>query len=220
MVIFRRKHAWLLGWLYAGTFGSFIGFAAGFPMLLASQFAGSGAAKYAFIGPLLGAVVRPLGGWLADRLGGARVSLWNFAVMALAMYATLVFLPSESDPGRVGGFFAGFLVLFLTAGIGNGSVFRMVPSVFAGLHQRGAADQDEVAQARAIGDAEKETAVALGFTASLAAFGGFYIPLAVGLSINLSGLPVIAMASFCAFYLSCVLTTWWWYFRPGAEAPC
>jgi NNP family nitrate/nitrite transporter-like MFS transporter len=220
MVIFRRKHAWLLGWLYAGTFGSFIGFAAGFPMLLASQFPGSGTAKYAFIGPLLGAVVRPLGGWLADHWGGARVSLWNFAVMALAMYATLLFLPSESDPGRVGGFFAGFLVLFLTAGIGNGSVFRMVPSVFAGLHRRGAADQDEAAQARAIGAAEKETAVALGFTASLAAFGGFYIPLAVGLSINFSGLPLIAMASFGAFYLSCVAATWWWYFRPGAEAPC
>ncbi len=220
LIIFRRKHAWLLGWLYAGTFGSFIGFAAGFPMLLASQFATSGAASYAFIGPLLGAVVRPLGGWLADRWGGARVSLWNFAVMAIAMYATLLFLPSAPDGGHLGGFFAGFMVLFLTAGIGNGSVFQMVPSVFAGLHRRGAADQDEAAQARAIGEAEKETAVALGFTASLAAFGGFYIPLAIALSFNLTGTPATAVASFGVFYLSCVLATWWWYFRRDAEAPC
>ncbi len=107
-----------------------------------------------------------------------------------------------------------------TAGIGNGSVFQMVPSVFAGLHRRGAADQDEAAQARAIGEAEKETAVALGFTASLAAFGGFYIPLAIALSFNLTGTPATAVASFGVFYLSCVLATWWWYFRRDAEAPC
>ena len=136
------------------------------------------------------------------------------------MYAALLFLPSQSSAGHLMGFFAVFLVLFLTAGIGNGSVFQMVPSVFAGLHRRGAADQDEAAQARAIGEAEKETAVALGFTASLAAFGGFYIPLAIALSFNLTGTPATAVASFGVFYLSCVLATWWWYFRRDAEAPC
>ncbi len=82
--IFGRKHAWVLSWLYTGTFGSFIGFAAAFPILLAVLFPESGALKWAWTGPLAGALIRPLGGWLSDRSGGARVTSWNFAVMFLA----------------------------------------------------------------------------------------------------------------------------------------
>ena len=89
-MIFRRKHAWLLAWLYVGTFGSFIGFAAAFPILLSALFPQSGAAKWAFIGPVVGALVRPLGGWLSDRLGGAKVTLWNFAVMLAAAVAARI----------------------------------------------------------------------------------------------------------------------------------
>ena len=220
LVIFRRKHAWLLGWLYTGTFGSFIGFSAGFPMLLASQFPSSGAAKYAFIGPLLGASVRPLGGWLADRWGGARVSLWNFALMVVAILATLLFLPSQSEPGQLAGFFATFLILFVATGIGNGSVFRMVPSVFLRLHRREVRGQDEGSLERATREGETESAVALGFTASVAAFGGFYIPLVLGIAINVTGQLVAAAIAFGVFYLSCVLATWWWYSRKDAEVRC
>jgi NNP family nitrate/nitrite transporter-like MFS transporter len=219
-VIFRRKHAWMLAWLYGGTFGSFIGFAAAFPTLLDTQFPGSDLVKYAFAGPLVGALIRPLGGWLADRLGGARVTFWNFVVMLVAALAVLVFLPSGTEPGDPGAFFTAFMLLFLTTGIGNGSVFRMVPSVFLALHRFWCRGRDEMAAADAIRDAEIEASVALGFTAAIAALGLFFIPMAVGVSLNATGSPHTAWYVFVAFYLSCVLGTWWWYRRREAQVRC
>jgi len=219
-VIFQRKHSWMLGWLYGGTFGSFIGFAAAFPTLLATQFPGSGLLKYAFVGPLIGALIRPLGGWLADRLGGARVTYWNFVVMFAASLAVFEFLPGGSDPGAAGAFYAAFLVLFLTTGIGNGSVFRMVPTVFMIIHQLWAKGQGEEAMAKATREGELEASVALGFTAAIAALGLFFIPVAVGVSLQATGSPHAAWYVFIAFYLSCVLGTWWWYRRKDAEIHC
>ena len=81
-IIFRRKHNWIMCWLYTGTFGSFIGYSAGLPLLIKAQFPGVDPVKYAFLGPLVGALARPVGGWLSDKLGGARVTLWNFIAMA------------------------------------------------------------------------------------------------------------------------------------------
>jgi NNP family nitrate/nitrite transporter-like MFS transporter len=219
-VIFGRSHAWRLGWLYGGTFGSVIGFAAAFPTLLATQFPDSGLLKYAFVGPLLGALIRPLGGWLADRFGGASVTLWNFAVMFVASLAVFGFLPLGSAAGDAGAFYWAFLVLFLTTGIGNGSVFRMVPSVFLALHQRMARGKDEEAMAAAVREGEIEASVALGFTAAIAALGLFFIPMAVGVSLQTTGSPHAAWYVFIAFYLSCVLGTWWWYRRKDAEIRC
>ena len=219
-VIFRRKHAWMLGWLYGGTFGSFIGFAAAFPTLLATQFPASGLLKYAFVGPLLGALIRPLGGWLADRFGGAQVSFWNFAVMFVASLAVLVFLPSTTSAGDAGAFYWAFLLLFLTTGIGNGSVFRMVPSVFLTLHTLLAKGKGEQAMASAKRDGEIEASVALGFTAAIAALGLFFIPMAVGVSLEATGSPHAAWYVFITFYLSCVIGTWWWYRRKDAEIHC
>ena len=218
--IFRRKHSWMLGWLYGGTFGSFIGFAAAFPTLLATQFADSGLLKYAFVGPLIGALVRPFGGWLSDRVGGGRVTFWNFVVMFLASIAVLAFLPGGSDPGAAGSFFAAFMVLFLTTGIGNGSVFRMVPTVFMTLHQLWAKGQGEEAMAKAKREGEIEASVALGFTAAIAAFGLFFIPVVVGISLQATGSPHAAWYVFIAFYLSCVVGTWHWYRRKDAEIYC
>ncbi|MGP1680368.1 MAG: MFS transporter [Burkholderiales bacterium] len=219
-VIFRRKHAWMLGWLYGGTFGSFIGFAAAFPTLLATQYANSGLLKFAFIGPLLGALIRPLGGWLADRVGGARVTFWNFVVMFVASLAVFSFLPSATNPGNATLFFYAFLLLFLTTGIGNGSVFRMVPSVFLAMHERLAAGKGDEAMASAKREGEIEASVALGFTAAIAALGLFFIPVAVGVSVQTTGSPRAAWYVFIAFYLSCVLGTWWWYRRKNAEIHC
>jgi NNP family nitrate/nitrite transporter-like MFS transporter len=219
-VIFRRKHAWMLGWLYGGTFGSFIGFAAAFPTLLATQFPAAGLLKYAFVGPLLGALIRPLGGWLADRLGGARVTYWNFVVMFLASLAVFGFLPSASGPGEAALFYAAFVLLFLTTGIGNGSVFRMVPTVFMTLHALLARGKGDEASARAKREGEIEASVALGFTAAIAALGLFFIPVAVGVSLQLTGSPRAAWYVFILFYLSCVLGTWWWYRRKDAEIRC
>ena len=220
LVIFRRKHAWLLAWLYTGTFGSFIGFAAAFPSLLSSQFPGSGAARYAFVGPLVGALVRPLGGWLADRIGGARVTLWNFAVMLLAAIGILMFVPSAPGGNQLPWFYATFLLLFITSGIGNGSVFRIVPTVFLTLHRCAAKDKGPAALEQATRDGELEASVALGFTAAIAALGLFVTPMTLGVSINLTGTPHTAIIIFIGFYLSCLLTTWWWYVRRGAEVHC
>ena len=219
-VIFRRKHAWMLGWLYGGTFGSFIGFAAAFPTLLDTQFPAAGLLKYAFLGPLLGALIRPLGGWLADRLGGARVTFWNFAVMFVASLAVYAFLPSDTGPGAAALFYTAFVVLFLTTGIGNGSVFRMVPTVFMTLHALLAKGKGEEAMARAKHEGEIESSVALGFTAAIAALGLFFIPVAVGVSLQLTGSPRAAWYVFILFYLSCTVGTWWWYRRKDAEIRC
>ena len=218
--IFRRKHAWIGSWLYTGTFGSFIGFAVGFPMLLATLFPDSNIVSYAFVGPLLGALIRPLGGWMADRMGGASLTFWNFAVMAAAIFASLAFLPGDAYAGNVTAFYLLFLVLFLTAGIGNGSVFRVIPSVFHTLHRRWAKDLDEAGRELAERQAETETAVALGFSASIAAFGGFFIPIALAISTDLFGTPYFAIAAFGVSTLTFMLATWWWYFRKGAEVPC
>jgi NNP family nitrate/nitrite transporter-like MFS transporter len=220
LAIFRRKHAWLGSWLYTGTFGSFIGFAVGFPMLLASQFPGSDMVMYAFVGPLLGALIRPLGGWLSDRLGGASLTFWNFAVMAAAMFGILLFLPGDAYAGNPAGFYSMFLVLFMTAGIGNGSVFRMIPIIFHTIHKRWSEEKDKADKIQARHQAETEAAVALGFSSSIAAFGGFFIPIALAISVDLFGKLSFAMIAFGVFYLTCMLVTWAWYYGKHAEVPC
>jgi NNP family nitrate/nitrite transporter-like MFS transporter len=217
--IFQRKHAWILAWLYTGTFGSFIGFAAAFPQLMSTLFPASELKHWAFVGPLLGALVRPLGGWLSDRLGGAKVTFWNFAVMLLAAIAILALLPSAKS-GTESWFFAAFVLLFVTTGIGNGSVFHVVPNVFLKLHARAAEGKGKAAQDRARAEGEIEASVALGFTAGIAALGLFFIPALIGISINATGTAATALTVFVVFYVTCLLATWWWYRRSGAEVQC
>jgi NNP family nitrate/nitrite transporter-like MFS transporter len=215
-VIFRRKHNWLMCWLYLGTFGSFIGYAAGFPLLIKSQFPGVNPLQYAWLGPLVGAVIRPFGGWLADKLGGAVVTFWNFVVMAAAVGGVLWFLEMKSFAG----FFACFMVLFLTTGIGNGSTFRMIPVIFLTERTRAAAGKGKDAEDQAIREANKEAAAVLGFTSAFAAYGGFFIPKSYGTSISITGGPEAALYVFIVFYLTCIALTWWYYSRKGAEMPC
>ena len=218
--IFKRKHNWLMCVLYLGTFGSFIGYAAGFPLLIKSQFPSINPLAYAWLGPLVGAVVRPFGGWLADKLGGARVTLWNFIVMAIAVVGVTVFLPSGSNEGQFGGFFVCFLVLFLTTGIGNGSTFRMIPVIFLTEAMRGVDKNNAAAVAQANKEGNTLGAATLGFTAAMAAYGGFFIPKSYGSSIALTGAPHAALWCFAAFYLVCIAVTWWYYARKHAEMPC
>ena len=219
-VIFKRKHNWIMCWLYLGTFGSFIGYSAGFPLLIKSQFPQVNALQYAWLGPLVGAIIRPFGGWLADQLGGARVTLWNFIVMALSVGGVLYFLPSGPSHGNFAGFLSTFMLLFLTTGIGNGSTFRMIPVIFLTERQRAAAGKDAAAQEQAIKDANKEGAAVLGFSAAIAAYGGFFIPKSYGTSIALTGGPEGALYFFIVFYLTCIVTTWWYYARKNADMPC
>ncbi len=219
-IIFRRGHTWLMCWLYLGTFGSFIGYAAGFPLLIKSQFPGVNPLQYAWLGPLIGAAIRPFGGWLADRLGGARVTFWNFALMTLAVVGVVQFLPAAGDAGNFTGFFWMFMLLFATTGIGNGSTFRMIPVIFLTQRQRAAAGQSAEVLAQAIRDGNKEGAAVLGFAGAIGAYGGFFIPKSYGTSIALTGDPHAALYVFIVFYLTCVAATWWFYARRGAPMPC
>jgi NNP family nitrate/nitrite transporter-like MFS transporter len=213
-VIFRRKHNWLMCWLYLGTFGSFIGYAAAFPKLIGATFPDVDPLRYAFLGPLVGALARPIGGWVSDKLGGARVTLWNFVVMIAAVGGVLHFLAAH----HFAGFFAMFLVLFITTGVGNASTFKMIPVIF--LNERLAAARIEGASPDfARRAAEKESSAILGFTSAIGAYGGFIIPIAFGNAIK-AGAPQGALFQFLAFYVTCLALTWWYYARKGAEAPC
>jgi NNP family nitrate/nitrite transporter-like MFS transporter len=219
-VIFRRKHNWIMCWLYLGTFGSFIGYSAGFPLLVKSQFPQVNALSYAWLGPLVGALVRPFGGWLSDKLGGARVSFWNFVAMAFGVIGVLYSLPRGGGEGSFYGFLLMFMLLFTTAGVGNGSTFRMIPVIFLNLRQRAAAGKGREAEEQAVRDANTEAAAALGFASAIGAYGGFFIPMSYGVSISLFGAPTYALYLFILFYLSCIALTWWYYARRGAEMPC
>lgn len=219
-VIFKRKHNWLMCWLYLGTFGSFIGYSAGLPLLIKSQFPAVNPTQYAFLGPLVGALARPLGGWLADKLGGAAVTFWNFIIMAAAVFGVLFFLPHGGAGGNFWGFLALFILLFFTTGIGNGSTFRMIPVIFLTERQRDAEGKGEKAQEQAIKDAGKESAAVLGFTSAFAAYGAFFIPKSFGTSIAVTGGPDAALYGFVVFYMTCIIMTWWFYSRRNAEMPC
>jgi len=217
-VIFMRKHNWILSWLYLGTFGSFIGFAAGFPLLAETDFAGVDVMPYAFVGPLLGALARPAGGWLADRVGGARVTLACFGVMA-AVVAILLLLPGGGAHAGFAFFLALFSLLFIASGAGNGAVFQMIPVVFIADRRRALAGQADASE-RALAEGALESAASMGFASAIAAFGGFFIPKAYGTAVSLTGGTVAALYPFLVFYLSCAVVTWWFYARNGAESPC
>ena len=229
-VIFRRRHNWLMCWLYLGTFGSFIGYSAGFPLLIKSQFPEVNALAYAFLGPLVGAVIRPFGGWLSDKLGGAPVTFWNFMVMIVAVVGVLYFLPKGAGgawalpfgpaAGDFHGFLAMFMLLFLTTGIGNGSTFRMIPIIFITERMREVEGRGPAETEQAVKDANKEAAAVLGFSSAIGAYGGFFIPKSYGTSIASTGGPEAALYVFIVFYVTCIAITWWFYSRRNAEMPC
>ena len=129
-------------------------------------------------------------------------------------------LPSGPSGGSFTGFFLMFLVLFLTTGIGNGSTFRMIPVIFLTQKLRGVDPLDEAAVARATREGNTEGAATLGFTAAMAAYGGFFIPKSYGTSISMTGSPDAALLCFLVFYASCIVVTWWFYSRRRAEMPC
>jgi MFS transporter, NNP family, nitrate/nitrite transporter len=125
-VIFTRTHNWVMCWLYTGTFGSFIGFSAAFPLLTATQFPAVNVLQVAFLGPLVGALSRSLTGWVSDRYGGARVTLVVFGLMMLGTIGVIWFLANKNAPGAFAGFFVCFLLLFFASGVGNASTFQMI----------------------------------------------------------------------------------------------
>jgi NNP family nitrate/nitrite transporter-like MFS transporter len=195
-------------WLYTGTFGSFIGYSAGFPLLAKTQFPEVNALAYAFLGPLVGALSRAMTGWVADRWGGARVTFWVFVGMAIGVAGVLYALSISSWPA----FFAMFLFLFFVSGVGNASTFQMIPAIMRSETDRLMPTADAATRSR---QADKESAAIIGFTSAIAAYGAFFIPKSYGSSISLTGGPQAALAAFLVFYISCIAITWWFYTRPG-----
>ena len=207
-VIFTRSHNWVMCLLYVGTFGSFIGYSAGFPLLSRIAFPNVDALQYVFLGPLVGALSRAGTGWLSDRVGGARVTFWVFA----GMIAAVLWVIWSLNIGSFAGFFAGFMALFFFTGVGNASTFQMIPVIMRKEVARLAPDQSAVDQRR---QSERESAAIIAFTSAIGGYGGFFIPKAYGTSISMTGAPLAALWAFLGFYVICLLVTWLVYTRRG-----
>lgn len=209
--IFKNKHNWIMTYLYVMTFGSFIGFSAAFPLLIRVVFGElpGGAPNpnapnpfaYAWLGPLVGSVARPIGGWLSDKIGGAKVTQWDTVVMILATVGVAIFVTLAGASSQPETYFLPFLslflILFITTGIGNGSTFRMVPIIFK----------------------PAEAGPVLGWTSAVAAYGAFIIPKVFGQQVD-AGTPEVALYGFAIYYFTCLLLNWYYYARRGAEIEC
>lgn len=214
LAIVGRKHTWIMSFIYIGTFGSFIGYSAAFPLLIKTQFP-SITIAIAFLGPLVGSLSRPFGGLLADKVGGAIVTFWNFIAMAAATIGVLYFVGIKDFAG----FIAMFLILFVTTGIGNGSTYRMIPSIFREENLRKFRGQGEAGRALALKAARIESGAALGFIGAIGACGGYLIPSGFGKSIAITGGPQLALVIYLGFYAICLAMTWRFYLRKSpAEA--
>jgi NNP family nitrate/nitrite transporter-like MFS transporter len=212
LAIVKRKHTWIMAFIYIGTFGSFIGYSAAFPLLLKTQFPAV-TIGIAFLGPLVGSVSRPFGGLLADKIGGAIITFWNFIAMAAATIGVLYFVNIKDFTG----FLVMFLILFVTTGIGNGSTYRMIPSIFREENLRKAQGKGEAGRALAMKIAGIESGAAVGFIGAVGACGGYFIPSSFGKSIAATGGPALALEFFLGFYVICLALTWWFYLRRTSE---
>ncbi|MCX4025307.1 MFS transporter [Endozoicomonas sp. SM1973] len=215
--IFGHQHTWVMSVIYTMTFGSFIGFSAAFPLAIKVIFGyshvagadgilthdtvnpnGPSALMYAWMGPFIGALIRPVGGWIADKVGGAFVTQVVSVVMVLSAIGVAYYMKaayaSATPEEYFVPFFLLFLVLFAATGIGNGSTFRTIAMVFN----------------------KEQAGPVLGWTSAVAAYGAFYIPKVFGEQIKATT-PEYALYGFAAFYGLCILVNWWFYLRPGAE---
>ncbi|MFC9555090.1 MFS transporter [Rhodococcus sp. NPDC056960] len=221
----KFSHSWVISFLYVGTFGSFIGFSFAFGQVLQINFLAGGAtpaqaalhaAQIAFIGPLLGSIARPLGGKLADRIGGGRITLYTFAAMALA--AGVLVTAGTIDDGTAGAptggvmtaFVLGFIALFLLSGIGNGSVYKMIPSIFEAKAQGldGLSREDRASWSRSMSGA------LIGFAGAIGGLGGVGINLILRASYSSPAKSAtMAFWVFLAFYVVCIAVTWFVFLR-------
>ncbi len=211
-VIFRRKHNWIMCWLYTGTFGSFIGFSAAFPLLSKILYPDVNILQYVFLGPLVGALSRVVAGKPCDKIGGGRITFWAFIAMCLGVVGILYAIGMKGDPSSFPVFFASFIFLFAMTGIGNASTFQMIPAIMRKEVARlepGLKGQDLVKQS------DKESAAIIGFTSAVAAYGAFFIPKSFGTSIAATGGAEAALYAFLGFYVICIGVTWWFYTRRG-----
>jgi len=219
MVVWKRKHNWVQSILYMGTLGSFLGYATAFPLLTEITFPGRDIALFAFIGPLIAALIRVPGGSLSDKIGGAKITLVVFLLMALGC-ASVVFAITIDNFWL---FFASFIFLFSLSGIGNASVFEMVPKAFRKWHLERMEDKVDTLtpnkreEAKRLGD--REAGAVLGFSGGIGALGGFLIPQGFSTSVEQTGSGELAMIAFLVFYVICAGLTWYYYRRNNAEVP-
>ena len=199
----HRSNTWIMAFLYVGTFGSFIGFAAAFPLLIKTQFPDVNALTFAFIGALVGSLIRPLGGRLADRFGGAIVTIMAFFVMTLGVLGAIWSISLKSFPV----FLATFVLLFASTGIANGSTYRMIPAIF---------QAKALIVGTSIPQARREAAAAIGIISAVGAFGGFLVPRTFAWSTGAYGSMVPAFLVYTGLYLVMAAVTWFFYRRPGS----
>ncbi len=214
--IFSNKHTWVMSVIYTMTFGSFIGYSAGFALAIKVVFGfqhievdgvmthdlanpnGPSALMYAWMGPFIGALIRPVGGWIADKVGGAKVTQIVSIVMIASALGVAYYLKAAYQSATPEEFFMPFfllfLVLFAATGIGNGSTFRTIAMVFP----------------------KEQAGPALGWTSAVAAYGAFIIPKVFGEQIKMAT-PEVALYGFAIFYTVCLLLNWWYYLGPKAE---
>ncbi|MGW2617673.1 nitrate/nitrite transporter [Streptomyces sp. NPDC001500] len=205
----KDAHTWIMSFLYVGTFGSFIGYSFAFGQVLTNQFGRTPlqAAYLTFIGPLLGSLIRPVGGWLADRYGGAKITLYNYVGMAAAT-AVLVFASMQKSLPL---FVAVFVVLFVLSGLGNGSTYKMIPGIFqAKALAKGLEGEEAAAYGRRLSGAS------MGLIGAVGALGGVGINLAFRQSFLSYGSGTGAFVAFLAFYAACFGVTWAVYLRRPA----
>jgi NNP family nitrate/nitrite transporter-like MFS transporter len=215
--IFKNKHTWSLTLLYIVTFGSFIGFSMALPLSITVIFGIShvpdasgvmqhilknpnapSALTYAWIGPFVGALIRPVGGWISDKVGGSIVTQIISGVMVLASAAVGYVMMQAYGSATPEQYFATFMwlfvLLFAASGIGNGSTFRTIGVIFD----------------------RQQTGPVLGWTSAVAAYGAFIAPVVIGAQIK-AGTPQVAMYSFAVFYAVCLVLNWWFYLRAGSD---
>ena len=213
--IFKNKHTWAMTIIYVMTFGSFIGYSAALPLTIKVVFGfqhvevdglmthdltnpdGPSALMWAWMGPFIGALIRPIGGMMADKLGGARVTQWISVVMVGSAVGLAYILQQAYASATPQDYFVPFmglfLLLFAATGIGNGSTFRTIAIVFD----------------------KEQTGPVLGWTSAVAAYGAFIIPKVFGEQMG-AGTPEYALYGFAIFYAVCIAINWWFYMRPNA----
>ncbi|WP_369169731.1 nitrate/nitrite transporter [Streptomyces sp. R28] len=207
----KQAHTWIMSFLYIGTFGSFIGYSFAFGLVLQTQFGRTPlqSAYVTFIGPLLGSLIRPVGGWLADRYGGAKITLWNYVAMAAATAVIIVASMQKSLPL----FTTAFIALFVLSGLGNGSTFKMIPGIFHNKAlAKGLTGEDAAAYGRRLSGAS------MGLIGAVGALGGLGINLAFRQSFLTVGSGTGAFVAFLAFYGACFVVTWAVYLRRPAAS--
>lgn len=212
-VIFKRMHNWVMCYLYLGTFGSFIGFSAAFPLLTKTLFPDVNALQFAFLGPLVGAASRALTGWMSDKWGGEHVTSYVFLSLAAGVGAVLYSVGATGAEPSFILFFASFMWLFFWTGVGNASTFQMIPAIMRSDMPRLMPQAEPATRLKA---AEMESAAIVGFTSAIGAYGGFFIPKAFGDSLKATGGPETALLIFLGFYLSCVVVNWAFYARKSS----